>query len=260
MLNRIILIFLLTNALSIQADTIFDQSRNIINPYIGKHYGVVNDTHVNFRSEPKLESKIIDQLNPSDAVFILDFQNEPCEIGKYTNYWLKIRYRDETGWIYGEFVETIDNISFSDILSDTSFNNNPIKVFQSESGKYYISVAEHYIFQGTSSGIDKYKYEISYWLFDNLEDVNDPFSEPLLEFTKLVYNGEDLLSFGADGVYSYLYIFLRPTSDSEVQIEYEEKISLKKKDSAPFLFKEEKSINLNSDLIYHGFINFSRIK
>jgi len=260
MLNRIILIFLLTNALSIHADTIFDKSRNIINPYIGKHYGVVNDNHVNFRLDPKLESSIIGQLNPGNPVFILDFQNEPSEIGEYTNYWLEIRYRNETGWIYGEFVETVDNISFSDILSDTCFNNNPMKVFQSESGKYYVSIVEHYIFQGISNGIDKYKYKVSYWLFDIKENVYDPYSEPLLEFTKSFYNGEELLSFGADGVYSYLNIFLRPASDSELQIEYEEKISSKRKDTDPYLFKGEKGINLNSDLIYHGFIIFNRIK
>ncbi|RKX95361.1 MAG: hypothetical protein DRP84_04450 [Spirochaetes bacterium] len=68
---------------------------------------VVTGNHVRVRTGPTLNSKIITKVNRGTEVYILERDDKLTKIGKYTNYWYKIKLKStgKTGWIYGAFLK-----------------------------------------------------------------------------------------------------------------------------------------------------------
>ena len=68
---------------------------------------VITGNNVRVRTGPSLEYKIITKVNKETRVFILERDNKLIKIGKYNNYWYKVKIKStgKAGWIYGAFLK-----------------------------------------------------------------------------------------------------------------------------------------------------------
>ncbi len=63
---------------------------------------MIEGDKVNFREKPDLKSSLINQLNTSDKVMMLE-KGKQQKIGNLNDFWYKIEYKGKTGWVYGAF-------------------------------------------------------------------------------------------------------------------------------------------------------------
>ena len=66
--------------------------------------GDCDDSNVRFRSNASLDGKILATLNKGDAFSILGYTSKIYTIGEYKGRWVKVQFKDQTGWILQPFV------------------------------------------------------------------------------------------------------------------------------------------------------------
>ena len=64
-------------------------------------YYYILDSSVNIYSEPDLGSQIIDRIELNEQIEILETTEEIMKINSIFAYWYKIKYKDNTGYIWG---------------------------------------------------------------------------------------------------------------------------------------------------------------
>jgi len=71
---------------------------------------VVNDDHVNIRNLPNINGKVIDKLYKGKAIQAIEISDSIEKINDFEDYWIKIKYNNIEGWIYGYYLDFSKNI------------------------------------------------------------------------------------------------------------------------------------------------------
>ena len=94
----IILIISIISAISLNSNTYDIRSKDWV---------IVSGNDVNLREKPDIRSKVIDQLNLGDYVFVIDEKGLPQKINNYDGKWVKVEKlsgRNTVGWVYDQFL------------------------------------------------------------------------------------------------------------------------------------------------------------
>jgi len=65
---------------------------------------------LNLRSQPNLSSEVVIKIPDSSAVKILYFDEEVLVLDGETGKWCKVKYADKEGWVWGNYLETIQKL------------------------------------------------------------------------------------------------------------------------------------------------------
>lgn len=69
---------------------------------------IINSSHLNMRDKPSLSSSIVMQIPAESVVDLLFFDTETFFLEGKPGKWAKIKYAEEEGWVWGNFIKKID--------------------------------------------------------------------------------------------------------------------------------------------------------
>lgn len=69
---------------------------------------IINSAHLNMRDKASLSSNIVMQIPAESIVDVLFYDKETFYLEGKAGKWARIKYSDSEGWVWGNFLKTID--------------------------------------------------------------------------------------------------------------------------------------------------------
>ena len=69
-----------------------------------RFFGIINDNHVNLRTQPHIPSDISTRLQINTKVEIIGRSMKKDVIDNYTSYWYEVNVDNKDGWVWGRYI------------------------------------------------------------------------------------------------------------------------------------------------------------
>lgn len=139
--------------------------------------GLITGNNVRIRAKESLNSEIIVELEKWTKVVITGRSKEKQKIGEYNDYWYQIKIDDLTGWCYGHFLLSTNNLSNDEITNLKDIFESNENYIQSKNILKAISLNikdKQYIDNGIRKLVDlkeAHGVRLSERVFSNIERV-----------------------------------------------------------------------------------------
>ncbi|PLX29146.1 MAG: hypothetical protein C0604_10040, partial [Clostridiales bacterium] len=96
-----------------------ETSEPVENEYMGN--ATIIGINISLRESPDTSSERIGLLSFPSEVYLIEKSESKEKIGDYEEYWYKVRLEDSTGWCYGAFIASEDELqqALSDRITDS---------------------------------------------------------------------------------------------------------------------------------------------